>query len=1285
MKSLRSILCSEQLLTAKTGNRAVNMINKLITHDPKSTIEEIPHIFFDIDSNYFPSDFVKNVYKIIEINNLQTEFCKSCESLIDKSFWSSEKPNFCSLINFSQVSDNIFNGNESKFLFNLCENLQTLPSTIFQTNDLSVLIHKFLLHVKEQSDFEMPQEFLQFVDDAFDKKVVQTIIATYFIKLAAVPEIKGFHLDKAFEIALNCLKDAFDISEISQLRQNTALLFSVSLKPEQYLLLQSHFSRIMNSVKLPEVLIQKSEQLLSNPSNIIDQSAFECIYIAIFNSYSNTCDKNINKDKEFDSSKFDPIIDLMIRDFDTSLDEVRIFLMKLFNKFVELEKERFFVKISHNILKLPWYSRFKKFSFPYLMKIIGEIKLNSENSELNKEINLLLHDFLVNPAQDDKIRPLITKCIKELNNYNLLQTAIEEIASNIDFTKPLINFVNVFTADSKLADYCVKKTSSILVKFDAAISNPKLFSSYILLQDLINASKSFNWDFRVKVFSVMVACNYPKDENELRFFVEFVPVLMSIDSLKLTSKIIRSFEDLFSSYVKNKKFAEIQNQFSCILNDILILYLSPSSNSSTRLNALLILKQAWAFNKNSISKLSYTLLESILNDGNSTLKIEALHIIKSLKLSNVNFSLSNSNNNFSQSQNTALIENLPDLSVLNEIQRFSLILDQIDDKNMIKLGENHIDQLINFQKDLTTKEWEVIFEIFHIICQLCNILPISQILIEKATDHIFTSLLETRRAGLVYKTYPHLSGLFKKNSKEKLKSYCERLVNAMAEFDMAQMRRSAGLPFISVSLLKGNNEFFEELSTSLVNVCINSNNPNEVANSLNSLYLITKEGNCPEKFYSTMFSTIFKSCERYENEWEVISAANLAFNNLLHKIWTFYVKETTFRCFSRTQFLSKIENSRNVLIQALKSKNNHCIYLALVLFTLFPRDSGDYEFAQLILQHKSSRISRIRRAAARALVSVLPLNKDELASPIEPTTLNEKHFLYTFKQLTSQNDYDTDPVLTKIYPLLFDPNLDFNKQPIGRLCLLLKNWDLYQNNAQVPSELLNRLLNDLLSSDPKVCKNVTYRTEGLKFLTKTLPKGYINHEKLANIFDCIRTATSLEIKALFIHLIKYVQNPSIGEIQNDLISCLFDPFQIPIHHAASEIAHLIVPQSTLASILLITNDVPVIRKRASISFSAHYEKDFLNEQEIVNLLKDKLTKQEKLILLQNFIALTHKLICNDEYGEPATFTFDEFFVIHSCFNNLKVAFFEKIRAPLTLKESRKIMIEIVNEEIKNYM
>ncbi|OHT11102.1 hypothetical protein TRFO_04051 [Tritrichomonas foetus] len=1254
MKALNQLIKSEPILSGKSKKKAAALIRNIIDEDVKSAICEFSTLLFNSDSPYFSQCLIKQIVKQLEAQGFLMAFHSLADSLIPSSFWKSDIPNICAFINYSHISpESIFNDHETDFLFIITKYLYSFPSIIF--DDLLNLIDLYLQHFKDHP-FEIPQELIQYVDDAFNHRKVQTIFATYFIKMADQKDVSISQLSKSFEIAINCLKNCFTKDELIQLRQNTSILFAVSMKPEQFLLLQSYFALSIQNEKLTQTLLQKINQFLKESS---DQRAFECTYTSFLHVLG------INE--------LDQFIHFILRDYDTSYDEVRLALMKCFDKFLEIDSNLVVEKFTPHIVMLPWYSRLKRFTFPYLVKV--------GNKELFNE--------LINGAQDPQLKSLVTKCMSEITNLDLFENVISQITSKLDLTKPLISFSTIFAACPKLATLCVQRNNSYLIKFDAAIANPKIFASAVTENDLINARKSFNFDLRIKCVAAFNAAGFPKNDEDAALFVESIPSLMAIDSLEHQSKLLKLFEDLIQNLTA-KKYLKLINreQFINLLNEKISLFLLPSNNSNLRQNAILMLESIWK-RFNEISPQVRLNLSSILKDGSVSLKKSAVSASKYLKEPLL---LTNSQSDTSSEEKIEISE-LPKVNDLKSLQQFGILLDQINqnDSIVLKLNESHLNDLLKIDID-SINEWEIVGEIFHIICQLCIKLNVSQETIEHSSDHIFNSLINTRKSGLVSKCYPYLAQLINK-LKTKFKSnnkpieYSSKLVSVMAGFDMAQMRRSAGLPFISVALIKGNNEIFDELTGALMKVCTTSENANEAANALNTLNLIVKENNCPEKFFGDLFQTIFSCCQRFPNEWDVVSAVDLSYNSLLKKIWTFYLKESVFRNFSRTAFLSKVQNSRKVLTDALNSDVPHCIYLALVLFTLFPRDAGDSQFPSLILKHKSSKSSRIRRTAARALLNVISIDKNIDDFQIEAKDMNEKHFLAIFKQISNSKTFHPDPCLKKAYPLLFPPEFDFNinintnctndsnndlsnekviSHKLARLCLTLKNWE----EKSAPEEVQRRILDDVLKKEGEV--NITYQTEGLKFLIRTLPLNYIDNSKLHTICECFRASKTVELKGLFIQLLNFVVDPSIDEILNDINEISSDFSQVSLHHSISTISHLLVGKSPVSLLYLITNDVPIIRKRAAMNFSG----EFLNEDEIVKEIVKNLKKEEKSLILKYFIDQIQKRMESDEFGEPVTFTVDEFYVLFSSFEEIKMKFLDSFKEPMTLNEMRKAILEI---------
>lgn len=1238
MENLARILENEQIVTIKAiGKKFNSILQNMIHKDQQTSIEDIANLFFNQNAKPLPSQIILFALNQFKSFNDELKFKNKAETLVQTNFWNSENPQISSLLNYSFITDSIFNGKEFEFLYILTRTLFSFPLTVFLgENNLTLLIEKYLRHISSHP-FEIPQEFMQITDDAFDKKVVQTILATLFIKIAD-QKVPILQLSQAFSISLLCLKNAFPIQEISEMRKKTSLLFAVSLSPGTFLLLQSYFCQTIQTDELRSMLIQKICEFLEGQNS---PEEFEAVYTAYLNVL------NI--------SEMDKIIQFLLRDFDTSYDEVRLVLMKCFDYLYNENKETLTTKLTPHIIKLPWYSRLKKFLYPYLLTV--------GNNDLFED--------LLSISSDPQMKIFVTNCVKAIlkveANYEKFQIVIEKVASELDLTKPLLSFEAIFSVNPKFTKLLISKTNSYLIKFDSAISNPKLFASYISRTDIEQARKSFNYDLRIKTVAVFLAAGFPQNDEDSNLFVRSIPSLLMIDSQDHQTKLLRLFDELMNSLSKGKNSINL-SKFIEDLNETLSFYLLPSYSTLIRQNALNLLETIWKRFPN-ISEKVRIKLESIIIDGPVGLKKQAYSISKYLnqpliqKVENTRIS------ELPFDPNSAKIDQIS----CEELSQFAILIEQND----IELNESHVIQLIEFDSRFSDQmEWEIRSELFHIISILCTKLQTQEETVGKATDHVFKALIETRKSGLVTKSYPYLSQLIKKLKQDtKPKDYCEQLVNILADFDMAQMRRSAGLPYICVSLIKGNVTLFDKLAHALVNICQQSTNSNEVANALNALNLILKESTANEKFYSLMFETIFNTVQRFPNEWDVVSAIDLAYNSLLHRIWSFYVKQTKFQGLSRIQFLNKVKNSVSVITNALNSKCPHSIYLALLLFTLFPRDSGDPSFIRLIGQHKSSCLSRIRRTAVRALLNVLPVGH-ESEIKINAPTMNEKHFVAIFNQevqkLTDPNHpfSEADTKLNGPYPSLFEPVFNFDK--IGSLCLTLRNW----TKSTAPEDILLRLINYLIDHD---ATNMTYKTEGLKFLIRTLPLKFINQSKLDRILELYKKSQEVELKGLYLHLLKFVENASIQDILSEIIQQAADYSQLPIHHALSQIAELIIEQSKVATLFMLLNDVPIIRKRMAMAYDNNL---FLNENEIIQRIVESMNDNDKQTVLKLAVDNMNHKIESDEFGEPIYFMADEFLPIFVCFHEIQQSFFEQFNQPMSLIAMRKMVIQIAKNYIK---
>jgi hypothetical protein len=107
---------------------------------------------------------------------------------------------------------------------------------------------------------------------------------------------------------------------------------------------------------------------------------------------------------------------------------------------------------------------------------------------------------------------------------------------------------------------------------------------------------------------------------------------------------------------------------------------------------------------------------------------------------------------------------------------------------------------------------------------------------------------------------------------------------------MAQMRRSAGLPFIAISLMKSSDG--DEVLHGLIGLGKFTDNLLEATNVMNPMRSAVQEQKLPIHCLSRIFALFFRFCRRFPSCWDVLSAVDLALVLFLNKIWEMLGGET---------------------------------------------------------------------------------------------------------------------------------------------------------------------------------------------------------------------------------------------------------------------------------------------------------------------------------------------------------------------------------------------------------
>lgn len=1235
MEQLRKLVAENSFQSSKVRKQANGILRKCLASEGGKCVPALVEMFFGCTAVCGEPEFLNMAYVTILSSDHGGSFIDDAKARIEQSFWGAEKPAISAFVNFCHLPGDfcVFDGKECEFIFIIVKYLCEFPASCFVS--LRIVINKFASHLREH-DIQIPEELLQQVDDAFDMKKPQTILATYLIKVGEM-ELPCHALDSMFKSAVDCLISFCDATTILELRTRTVMLFAVALRSDKFLLLQSHFMNAIKSDGLTSKFLEKCVELLKISH---DPSALCCLYQAFSNCFS--------------LSECMTLIHFMKRDFETSSNDVRLVLQSCFAKLCEMDIGHMVELCTPIVTEMPWYSKLKRFMFPLLF-------CRGNNS--------LVQD-LIALAQNPQSKGYVGKCIEAASDITFLAEGISRPRTGA------VRLDSIFAHNVEIPKACLEclpsdRSQRISMLQDAVICFPRHFAGRITIDDVDFGMNSFDVDMRIRAFSAFLAAGYPKNEHDCDVFCRcFDKSLLMIDSVAEQRMIPNLFEQLSSGIMvreRKKGNLPLQKFFGQLLSAC-CKRLVPTSNDIQRQLCLSMCGSIWKRFPDLGKKADLARFNTTLVHGQATLKKAALDIARLLPKVEVQIT-------------TRKIEcgEVPGAEApFQDLRNFRILVE----KNGMKGTDEIVSDLISRAESYEEKDWETKSELYLILCNVkCSLGSSCAI----ATS-LFKSLMNTRKAGFIGGCYLALKKVLQqiKSNEDLIVGFAKDFIASFSDFDMAQMRRSAGLPFISVSLMGSTENVLRLVLDGLLSLGETTANEQEETNVINTLKPTVREHSLDLSVLSRIFALLFDACYRFSSSWDVKSAVDLVFVTLLLKIWEVLATETVLRNLSRYRFFSEVQGSRDIVKKALESANTHAIYLALLLLRHFPSDAGDPELADLVEKAGDSTSSRIRRTAARALVSVVSIdNREALAARLTEALSSDRSNLLHFHLLVLCELQSlgipvsvAEPVDTRNCPMLKTPlnqlqklEPEWQKQNIGGLVVMLRSWP---EAREPPQDLLSHLTATLVT--PELSKvNEALQIEGLRFLGKTLPPNSLTPAQGSVIIDLIKGCDSVELQAALIPLLLVVQGVDLCDFIDFAFENASNPFEafVPIQMALSSIAGLLgkVDGGKAVLFFLLLNDIPKIRRQTAYNGGLDVKSEIVMVRELVQTMECA-TKRK---IVERWV---HLLESRLEESEPLTFYVDELEIFYMLCPECEAKFWNSVERPLSIQEMRREIITL---------
>lgn len=1093
MEQLRTILFSEnsELRTTKNLSNMDNAVKNALTENSKEAIDLLCDYFFSIEACSPLQTFCKHTQEIIKKQNLTGLFEEEASKKLDESFWSNTdiNQNLTAVSNALSLCGRefIFEGKENELVTKFATIFQDDEEKLLSEENFtsaSKIIEAFVEYFAEPHNFQFnsfvnPTSFLDEFLPFIEVSSTFSILSTSILKI--IQHIPSFDSTFSFIRSLAILLCNFLPEQIitslystteSTEGENLSSILSNYFNDYQLLLFLSVIGRNLKNQEFCNFCFSTIKEL-TDLNNISRLTVIDRIFL--YNSM-NQISPLVTPLNDF----IDFYGESLLRDFDSSNNLITSALRSIFQTTIKsvskrsekadddhTTEEEICQQLLTFINPLSFVSKLKTWLLPLLLKHIDSKSIPN--------------DQLIKMAQDPSAGNFVSKCVKCIRGdqengqgwLNLIEKCKEEAikkcraCGDMIVLRPILEptfenypesidhaFQTFQLTPIPLIDTEKKNSNepsqispeelalkngtfddiwviTTWLMFECLLSSPR--SKWKLTNDqirlLINvAIKCGNWDVRSSSFTVFTVAGFPQNSSDIDFILSSFENLLFFDSPRHISQVKATFVDFIERINKRSKTLkedQIRKIEEGILN-IVCSHMIPSYISSHRQFAFDIAKPILEANPSLI-------LETGKEENNSCLRsVLSLFLDSNSSLSNSSVSLVRKLMNKDEEIKQKVLK-------FEEVRSFvspdSKKSNQGNNNNNDKDEEDAVSIASILSQVEDVENWEEQCDLFEEMNRVISTGKVPQEEIVEASEKLFNILIKTRILGVTCRGQIALESIARRITPvSKLESMLDRwtsdLLSTLDHFDMENMRRSAALPYLALSIMRLNtpdimqtkHSIFEKLVNRLVEVIKSSKNNEDSQEATHSLNMIravlTDKVTSPlsEVILPSVFESIFIVLEKIDN-WDLVTAANLCLAAVIRKIKKKNVgqeddndtkssndsesgkkKNRKMRKNQQSlllnQFFNKMPNSKESIVNGLKSKSSHLNYLSLLTLSSFDSNSTsaetDTKLQSLVISHlMESRDSRMRRLASRAVVAVT--NEKDLVSLFGRTIENLSH------------------------------------------------------------------------------------------------------------------------------------------------------------------------------------------------------------------------------------------------------------------------------------------------------
>lgn len=1309
MEKLRDLLSDPSSLTTKVLSQFETYFVEGLKEDEEGVMNLFADLLFSNTSKNVTLAFITRAKKILDKQNLSTRFLSKMNEDLDKNYWNSEIPNYSASINAIAMFGNeiFFKNSEIKFVEHFVQHLNNIPAdselNAFKLTEFFFAFSAEPIEMTGKSDvlFEKSTTYSYLIVNVLQhmQKIVAFDAIFTFLRCAAA----GF----------NKIFDSEIIETLFTEKDSNLKQFIVKNLPHHMVVLLVSIIARTNQ-KATDLTYSQSKSIILHSHDIVER-VFALTALSQIIKFVATNDDFLNL-----------LIDSMFRDIDSTNHLLSSTVKSMLNSLFKTNKKDLptvCAKLMKRIEHLDWSAKLKAFLLPQLLP-----HLNTTDFDPTQLISI---------AQNLADATFVTKCIRsyatnEESCQNILNSTVNYMKScsvdrDLPSLRPLFEpLLDVNPKFIKIAFDTFKKVEEKFAKawliFEASRSMVK--SKWILEQnelfELIKFGlQSLNWDLRASAFEIYMLSGYPQTEEESNLLFDNLENLLFVDSPKHTSSISSTMKSLIDGFGAGKTRYKIDEIIKPLLTKILDVfdnhmipsYITHHKQFVLEINSAIISNFPELENEKHLLSLASMLFDNAITKQVSD--IIKSRMAKSEQISNFFTNLKN-----------------------EKVQKILFATTEVIGNENLKVREGLPASELEFKQSVSSIEslstWEEQAEVFRKLNESLQVLKhvMSQECINECIHSVFEALVKTRKLGVACSGQMVLENLMRLVPEKQLNEICDnftsRIISTLSGFDMENMRRSAALPLLAMTIIRlqatdvmkvNNQSNFMTLIQALLNLIKTTENATEATNALNVVrgILLDKATSVHSDSIVPFVLDAILVVLRKIGGWEVVAAGNLCLSAVIRKLTR--IGSQSSKYLTLEQFLAKTAKVRDSLILSLKS-NKHSVYVALTVLTHFEASSTDEELQSLALSHLGDRDCRLRRAAARAAyMCTAKIDRVELFNEIVEALKRKpsKFAIISYNYLHGL--FDLMHEIVNDDGFAFDgefPQIDFRKVPpfiwsdiiyvYSKLNLTIPEFDcketvfafdesslaMYSKSSQTFSQRMMTavaLKNQRSPQDyPKKVLDLILSNEACPAVENTCLSFSVDKlhevENVDKLISMIINEDRPGVLADLISVLKIARNlpNSIMNLADKFLAVSFtlSEAMTPVHIAISKMIGRVIdlsPKFAVCALRLSIDEIPAVRVPASKALAkfAGCECEIAE----VSAFRKSLAKIDRKVLIDScmkWASLVDAKRGYDTHGEPLTVLVDEFFYPREICNFLGISVdfdYRPIEALIDIRENFK--------------